>query len=88
MVLAATETTSTPKISTRASVDQNYRIWSSFRHGPFSCALNSAAPCVTRIAYKQFCEYFQPAYSYSAGRHGRRGGSAGYRWMLWLWLWV
>ena len=26
------------------------------------------------MAYKSLCENFQPAHSYQAGRHGRRGG--------------
>jgi hypothetical protein len=50
------------------------RDWSSSCHGPFTYALISDAPCVTEIAYNQVRENFQPAYSYSAGRHGRRGG--------------
>jgi len=35
------------------------RMWPSSRHGPFTCVLDSAAPCVTRIAYKQLVNMFR-----------------------------
>src|SRR5271166_6608356 len=34
------------------------RVWPSSRHGPFTCAFNSVAPWVTRIAYKSFVNIF------------------------------
>src|SRR5215468_9967269 len=68
------------------SVDGAFRTWPSSRHGPFTCVFSSAALYVTRIAYKASYEHLQPAYSYLAGCHGRRGRPAGYGRMLQLQL--
>src|SRR5262249_15965942 len=51
------------------SVDEAFRTWPSSRHPPFTCVFSSAAPYVTRIAYKASYEHLQPAYTYLPACH-------------------